>query len=100
MINANQVLANYVSIRDWKPKYGDYIVWSKWFRTWYGLVVDINNGTLSIIFEGLPVLLFTMDEDSQDENTRKIKLSDIKNARPGQWTALQRDTNGTNVWYV
>ena len=49
-------LANFVSIADYVPQYGDYVVWCKWFTTWHGIVADfdVNKNEVDIIFEGTP----------------------------------------------
>jgi hypothetical protein len=77
------------------------LIWARWFSTWHGLVVgyDKNTDEISVIFAGLPFLLFTMDESDHAKETRKIKLGDIRRASNGKF-AIQT-IEGTNaVWYI
>jgi hypothetical protein len=87
----------------YKPQYGDFIIWSKWFNTWYGVVkhFDVNTNELHVIFEGLPILLFTMSEEEQAKETYRIKLSDIKDAKNGKYSILQNDQQARDsIWYI
>lgn len=85
------------------PQYGDYVVWSRWFSTWHGVVKNYNNDSreLYVIFAGIPFLLFTMKEREQESETYIIKLSDIHNARNGKYAIQQQDKDTrTNIWYI
>ena len=96
-------LAFYKSVQDYSPSYGDYFIWSKWFSTWHGVVThwDLESGTLSIVFAGLPFLLLTMDEAEQAKETKILKISDIKNAKNGKFAIQQQDReSGQSVWYI
>lgn len=96
-------LAQYRPLRDYAPSYGDYVVWSKWFSTWHGVVsnYDPNTGELYIIFGGMPFLLFTMAESEQQKQTKKIKIEKIKNAPQGNWAVQQHDhTRNATIWYI
>lgn len=96
-------LAHYNDIAKYTPAYGDYVVWAGWITTWYGIVVnhDVESGEVSVIFSGLPYILFTLNEDEQEQETRKIKLSRIKSSRHGEWAVQQHDvTRNVNVWYI
>lgn len=87
----------------YNPLYGDFIIWSKWFTTWYGVVTnfDVNNKELSVIFEGLPILLFTMSDEDQAEETYTLKLTELKNAKNGKYSVLQRDPQTREyIWYI
>ena len=96
-------LANYVSIADYVPQYGDYVVWCKWFTTWHGIVADfdVNKNEVGIIFEGTPFLLFTLDGFKYEKYTRTIKLPKIRSSFKGSWAVLRHDTQrNITVWYV
>lgn len=83
------------------PTYGDIIIWTKWFTTWYGVVTNNVDDQINVIFEGLPILLFTMNEAEQGKNTFNLKLSEVRNAKNGKYSILQRDpTTRENIWYV
>lgn len=94
-------LASYKSIQAYMPKFADFIVWKRWFRTQFGVVNnwDARTGVLSIIFENTPRLLVTMTEDEMRAVTVLIKLADIKERKHGSWY-VQQVTDGQNVWYV
>jgi hypothetical protein len=96
-------LAHYNNIADYIPRYGDYVIWSGWFTTWHGIVVDfsVQTGEVSIIFSGLMSLLLTLRPDEQAKDTRKIKLTKIQDSSYGTWTAQQHDqTRNVNIWYI
>ncbi len=96
-------LAQYMSLTDYRPSYGDYVVWSGWLTTWHGVVSNYDPKTdeLYIIFAGVPVLLFTMGDKEQEKETKKIKLSTIKNATQGSYAIQQHDKlRNTVTWYV
>ena len=96
-------LAYHSTRKNYSPKHGDFVIWSKWFTTWYGVVshYDIEADEIYVIFEGLPFLLFTISNDQQGKLTYKIKLSDIRNAKNGQYSILQQDSSTKEgVWFV
>lgn len=96
-------LAQYRRLSEYTPAYGDFVVWSGWFTTWHGVVSNYDQQTdeLYIIFANIPFLLFTMSSEEQERETKKIKLSKIKNASQGNWAIQQHDPiRNTIVWYV
>ncbi len=97
------VLAQYLNLDNYIPKYGDYVIWSGWFATWHGLVVDFDAEfqQVSIIFAGLPYLLFTLSDEEQEKETKKIPLTRIQNASRGAWAVMRHEeAKGLNVWYI
>jgi hypothetical protein len=94
-------LAFYRSLQEYKPKHGDYVVWSKWFSTWHGFVsdYDIKEDSVSVIFSGIPLLLLTMSESEQKKETRKIPLANIVSSTSGSYAILSISEQGA-VWYV
>ncbi len=96
-------LAQYKPRSEYKPQYGDYIVWSGWFSTWHGLVTnyDIEKEELYIVFAGVPFLLFMMGDTELEKETKKIKTDDIKRASNGKYAIQQHDqTNNAIIWYI
>jgi hypothetical protein len=90
-------LANYV------PAYGDFLVWSGWLSTWCGVVTNYNKETkdLSIIFNSVPFVLFTLSPSEQEKETKVIKLEAIKNAPKGKYAVQQRDySSSAAIWYI
>ncbi len=92
-------LAQYLSISKWTPEYGDFIIWTKWFTSWYGFVVDLRDGMVYVTVEGTPALLLTMTESEMASNLKSLSIADIKSKRKGRWT-VQQTKNGSNVWYI
>lgn len=94
-------LAQYCSRMDYKPRYGDLIIWSKWFSTWHGFVIGIDKetNTLQIVFAGVPFLLLTMHESEHETETKYIKLRDIQRAPNGKY-AIQTIEGQATVWYI
>ena len=99
-----KVLAQYKSRSEYKPLYGDYFIWCKWFTTWHGLVVDYNPRTdeISIVVSGVPFLLFTMPDTAQPKETIKVRLANVKQAHNGKFTILQQDKDAqhANIWFI
>ena len=96
-------LAQYRPRSQYVPQYGDYVVWSKWFTCWHGVVkfFDDRSDELHIIFAGVPFLLFTMTEAEQEKDTTKIKLSELRGAKNGKFAILQHDHQANaNIWYI
>lgn len=96
-------LAQYKPRTEYQPQYGDYVVWSKLFTTWHGIVTnfDANTGEVYIVWAGVPFLLFTMKEEEQKKETKKIKLEDIRKAGNGKFAIQRHDqTQNAVVWYI
>lgn len=96
-------LAQYKSVAEYIPRYGDMIVWAGWFSTWYGVVSDFDEktGELVIIFAGLPYLLFTMDEQEQKKETRRVSLDKIQKSPHGVFAVHQHDyTRNVSIWFI
>jgi hypothetical protein len=96
-------LVQYRDIVNYTPRYSDYLVWSGWFTTWHGVVTnyDAEKEEVSAIFSGIPFVLFTLNDEEQQSETRIIKLSKICSASHGKWAVLQHDhANNTNIWYI
>lgn len=87
-------LAQYDTIQKYHPRIGDVIIKSGWVSTSYGIISGIDDSKLRVIEAGLPMLLFTMDNDDKLENTKVYRLSKIKKSK-GEFAIIQ---NG--VWYV
>lgn len=94
-------LAYHKSIRDYKPQFGDFIIWKKWFSTQYGVVngVDLETDIVSVIFEATPMLLFTLDQDEMAEKTYLLRLSNIRSHKKGRFY-ISQETNGKQVWHL
>lgn len=78
-------------------------MWSGLVTTWHGVVTnfDPEKSELYIIFSGLPMLLFTMNDKEQEKETKKIPLSQITGSAPGKFAVLQHDfANNANIWYI
>lgn len=95
-------LAYYRSKDQYVPEYGDIIIWTKLFTTWHGVVSDYDgDDKLTVIFAGVPYLLFTMQPEDTDNEKRQLSLAEIKKARNGKYAIQQFDKKASqNVWYV
>lgn len=88
------------SILSYKPLYGDYLIWSRWFSTWHGFLVDFNNPDDCVfVLAGLPILLVNTNGGSK--SIKSIALDRIRNSKGGQFTII-RHTNDRSlpIWYV
>lgn len=94
-------LAQYKNRSQYVPSYGDYIIWSGWFTQWHGIVTayDDKSGDVSIIFAGIPYLLFTMPEQQYAKETTIIPLHKLQNAPNGKY-AIQTVQGGNAIWYI
>ena len=72
-------LVQYKDIRNYTPAYGDFVIWSGLMTTWCGVVSNYNkeSKSLSIIFSGVPFVLFTLMPSEQAKETKEMKLEDI-----------------------
>jgi hypothetical protein len=95
-------LVHYRSREEWVPQYGDYIVWSRWFSAWHGIVVDHDGSDeLQVIWGGVPYLLFTMSQEEQQKETKSVSLSKIKRSGNGIYAIQQFDPKASRcVWYI
>jgi len=93
-------LAQYKPLDKYTPEYGDFVIWRKWFITWYGVVTGVDKfSNLTVIFENSPTLLLTLRESEIPKHTKKIPLSNIFNRSiPG--LTFQKVEKGNVVWYV
>ncbi len=87
---------------DWIPQYGDYVVWSRWFSAWHGIIVDYDGeDEMQIIWGGVPYLLFTMDQEQQQRETKTISLKKILNSKNGEYAIQQFDQKASRcIWYI
>lgn len=94
-------LASYKQRSEYKPQVGDFIIWTGWFKTWYGVVATVDGDKLSVIFETLPCILFTLNQGEQTRNTHSIDVNKITSASPGEWAVMGNDQkHNTPVWFI
>lgn len=90
-------------IGQYEPEIGDFFIWAGWFRTWYGVVSTISQDGLvmEIIWEGLPILLFTMAEAEQQKASSRVRLEDVVGSKPGNISVMKHDAqHNATVWYI
>jgi hypothetical protein len=92
--DVNIELLRYRSLAKYQPRVGDFIIFTGWFSRWYGVASAVDKGELTIIKDGLPSLLFTMDESDYAKNSIKLGLGGIINSSPGAYSVLQ-----DGVWH-
>lgn len=93
-------LAQYLRIDQYVPKYGDFVIWQRLFKTWYCIVNDYDqiSDIVSLVADGTPRLMLTMTPDEMEKRTYLVRLDDIKYWKRGHFYALQ-DNDGKQVWY-
>ena len=100
----NQIpLAQYNPLSKYLPQIGDFVVWSGWFTTWSGIVNGFNPDTtdVSIIFAGMPYLLFTLSESEMKKSEKILPLSKITSALHGEFAVLKHDqTRNACIWFI
>ena len=72
----------------YQPTSGDYIIWSRWFSTWHGFLVDMDKDTLTFIMAGLPSLLVSLSNNGK--SMVKLNLMDIRNSKSGKFAIIDR----------
>lgn len=87
-------LAEYRPISSYRPRVGDFVIWHGWFTHYYGIVNGIDEGRIRIIKAGLPMLLFSMDQEDMDRNAITTSINKIKSSRSSY--AIQQ----AGIWYV
>jgi hypothetical protein len=96
-------LARYKSIREYVPQVGDIIIKHGWIwakTKWFGIVNNVNeDGSLNVIKEGLPCLLFTTPQSLLSKKTVSIDPAAL--IVKGSYTAVQQDSKANQaIWYV
>ena len=92
--NINITLAQFRPIQYYIPRVGDFVIWHGWFTHYYGIINGHDSNKVKIIKAGLPILLFTMEEDEIDKNTITVSLNKIKKPKAGY--AIHQ----SGIWYV
>ncbi len=93
-------LALYKSIQDWEAQVGDIIICHHFFSHWYGIISQTNpDNTIVVTQAGLPLLLLTMNNNTQEKTKRTLDISDIINSKGGKYAAIKCIQN-TLVWFV
>lgn len=92
-------LANYNAIAMWKPQVGDVVIHHGFLQHWFGIVNSINQGSVTVVRAGLPVLMLTMDEHDMAKNKQELSIQIVRNSRGGKYAAIQ-NMQGTQTWYV
>src|SRR5271169_6499176 len=96
----NVDLAYFKSLVEWTPRVGDFIIWHGWLQHWFGVVSQIDpDGSLHIVNQGMPLLLFGLSQPQMDKNTRVVHLTDVQTSTGGKYATIQAHGNNI-VWYV
>lgn len=96
-------LASYLQLDQYIPQYGDFVIWSGWITTWVGVVCDYNNkmDEITIIFSGVPFVLFTLTDSEQIKEMRRFKLDKIKSSSKGVWAINRHDSQkNSSIWFI
>ncbi len=84
----------------YQPIFGDYLIWSKWFSTWHGFLVDLDTkGTATFLMAGLPSLL--VSDSNIGKSMVKIDIIDLRNSKGGKFTIMRYSPESNKwIWYV
>ncbi|MDP1712571.1 MAG: hypothetical protein Q8K86_08950 [Candidatus Nanopelagicaceae bacterium] len=92
-------LAQYKSIREWRPKVGDVVIWHGWFTHWFGVVSGVDaDESLRVTKAGLPLLMLTMTQAEMKKNSIKVDLRKVGRTK-GEYAVIQK-IKGASLWYV
>ena len=86
--NLSISLAEYKPISTYIPRAGDFIIWHGWFTHFYGIINGCDESMVRVVCAGMPLLLFTMEQDEMEKNHRIIPLSKIRRSR-GEYAVQQ-----------
>jgi len=88
-------LIEHNSIKYYRPSLGDFIIKHGYISNEYGVISGINetNQSIRVITSGMPLLLFNLDQEEQEKNSKTIKISKIINSK-ATYTICQQ-----NIWY-
>lgn len=96
-------LANYLSVAEYVPAIGDFIIWAGWFKTYYGIVAEVSpdGKKMQVIWESLPYLLLLLTEDEQREETKEMLLREITDSPTGHISVMKHDAkHNATIWYI
>lgn len=95
-------LAQYKSLLNWTPEYGDFIIYSGWFSSSCGFIIDYDGESeLSVIWSGVPYILLTLTPEEQKQAVKKISLTKIQSATTGTYAVQQSDkSTKEKVWFI
>lgn len=95
-------LAQYLSLEEWKPEIGDFIVWHGWFQHWFGVVSAVSDTEVTVIRKGMPILVLTIVPSEQDKNKLTLDLAEVKSGGSfwiGNYATIKAINNNL-VWYI
>lgn len=92
-------VTEYRSIDLWRPQIGDFIVCSKTFSSWYGVVLNVDNVNemIEIVFAASPRVLFSL---SPLEIKKRKKVVDMDEVRSSNKYSVQQVFGGQSAWYL
>lgn len=94
-------LGQFLPIAEWNPQIGDIVIYHGWIQHWFGVVNGIlrESASVSLIKDGLPMLLLTKSPSRYEKDTKTIGIDIIQNSRGGKY-AIQRARDGSIIWYI
>ena len=97
-------LARFNPLNQYKPQYGDFVIKFGWISIKFGVVCayDQSSDIITMILEGHPRVLFTLQESEQDSKTESMPFSAMRNQNmSGKWVVLQHDQKSHSlIWYI
>lgn len=84
----------------YQPVFGDYLIWSKWFSTWHGFLVEFDTkDVVTFVMAGLPSLL--VSQTTVGKSIVKLNLTDIRNSKAGKFAIIRHSPEQNRmVWHV
>jgi len=88
------------TILTYQPLYGDHLIWSRWFSTWHGFLIDFKNpDDCTFVVAGLP--LFLVNQDGLGKSIKRISLNQIRNSKGGKFAIIRHlNEHSLPIWYV
>lgn len=99
---AEPPLAQFVTIANYSPQIGDFVIWIGWFKTWYGMVTNINDlaDSVTVFFESTPLLLLTSRPEEQLRRTYTVKINDIRKSSHKVSVSRHAHESNATIWFI
>lgn len=88
------------SILTYTPIYGDYLIWSGWFSTWHGFLIDFKQPSRCVFMvAGLP--LFLVNQSGIGKSIKTLDLEQIRNSKAGMFAVIRHSNEHQfPTWFV
>lgn len=92
-------LLQWMSLRDWDPKPGDWIIYNGLFIRWFGVILGINNGKIHVRYDGSPLMMILNERKAP--KYKYININKMKYSRNDTYIVF-RIVPGSNmpIWFI